>query len=87
MPDEPLSEAELEELAALAQAASPAPWVAHTGPGHREYIAISDRDGEQPDMYVEHDEIPAPAADLQFIAAARNSVPRLIAEIRRLRGG
>jgi hypothetical protein len=32
-------------------------------------------------MYVEHDGRPAPVADLDFIAAARNYVPRLIREI------
>jgi hypothetical protein len=38
-----------------------------------------------PDMYVYHDQATAPAADLKFIAAARNYMPSLIAELRRLR--
>jgi hypothetical protein len=38
-----------------------------------------------PDMYVFHDRQIAPSADIKFIAAARNYVPRLIAELRRLR--
>jgi hypothetical protein len=36
-------------------------------------------------MYGQHDEMPAPAEDLDFIAAARNSIPRLIAEVRQQR--
>lgn len=31
-----------------------------------------------PDMYVLHDRETAPAADLKFIGAARNHMPRLI---------
>jgi hypothetical protein len=34
-------------------------------------------------MYVERDGAPAPAAELEFIAAARNYLPRLLAEVRR----
>jgi hypothetical protein len=36
-------------------------------------------------MYVKHDDKPSSAADLEFIAAARNSIPQLIAEVRRHR--
>jgi hypothetical protein len=36
-------------------------------------------------FYVSHENLPAPAADLEFIAHARQDVPRLIAEVRRLR--
>jgi hypothetical protein len=87
VPDEPLSDAELDGLEALTRAASPAPWIAETGPaiGGPDFIMITDYDDSQPDMYVQHDDRPAPAADLKFIAAARNSVPRLIAEVRRHR--
>lgn len=87
MPDEPLSEAELDELEALARAASPAPWIAETGSaiGGPEFIMITDYDDSQPDMYVQHDDQPAPAAELEFIAAARNSIPRLVAEVRQHR--
>jgi hypothetical protein len=40
---------------------------------------------DQPDMYVSRDTTPADSADLDFIANARHDVPRLIAEVRRLR--
>jgi hypothetical protein len=40
-------------------------------------------------MYLKHDlaaqEVPVPAADLDFIAAARQDVPLLVEEVRRLR--
>jgi hypothetical protein len=87
MPDDSLSDAELNELEALTVAASPAPWIAQTGRaiGGPDFTMITDFDASQPDMYVQHDDKPAPAADLEFIAAARNSVPRLIAEARRFR--
>ena len=37
-------------------------------------------------MYVMRDETPAATTDLDFIAHARQDVPRLLAEVRRLRG-
>ena len=37
-------------------------------------------------MYVTRDSGPATAEDLDFITAARNYMPRLRAELRRLRG-
>ncbi len=87
MPDDPLSDAELDELKALTNAASPAPWIAETGSaiGGPDFIMITDYDDSQPDMYVQHDDKAAPGAELEFIAAARNSIPRLIAEVRRYR--
>jgi hypothetical protein len=90
MLDEPVSDEELSELGALAAAATPGPWVAwiegEHGLGGDSMIQLG-LPGEFPsDMYVFHDRQPAPAADLKFIAAARNYVPRLIAELRRGRG-
>ena len=86
--DEPLSDEELTELEALTGAAAPAPWVAFTGPGigGPEFIRLDGVDERfPPDMYVHHDDKIAPSADIEFIAAARNYMPRLIAEIRRRR--
>ena len=87
VPDDPLSDAQLDELEALSDAASPAPWIAESEPaiGGPEFIMITDYDDSQPDMYVQHDDKPAPAAELKFIAAARNSIARLIAAVRRYR--
>ena len=87
--DDPLSDEELEQLERLSAAASPAPWTAFTGAalGGPEFIQITTDDDREPDMYVEHDGQPAPAADLEFIASARNAIPRLIAEVRHRRSG
>ena len=84
---ERLSDAELDELAALAYAATPGPWRAFFGPGTGgdAFVQMSDDDAV-PDMYVMHGREPAPNADLDFIAAARNFVPRMLAEIREQRG-
>jgi hypothetical protein len=88
---EPLSEQELAELESLTAAATPAPWVAHIEAeapiGGESMIGLDGLAGDfPPDMYVRHDSDTAPAADIKFIAAARNYVPRLLAEVRRLRG-
>jgi len=86
MESKPLSEAELQELDSLVQAASPGPWqtFAGGGIGGPDFIRLGG-DDSQADMYLEHDGRPAPVADLDFIAAARNYVPRLLAEIRETR--
>jgi hypothetical protein len=88
---EPLSEDELAELEALAAAATPEPWTAHIDAeapiGGESMIGLDGLpDDFPPDMYVRHDSETAPIADIKFIAAARNYVPRLIAEVRRFRG-
>lgn len=87
-----LSDQELVELEALTREAAPAPWVAFTGPGlgGPEFIRLDGLDDQNPpDMYVARgwgwDDM-APSADIEFIAAARNFMPRLLAEIRRRRG-
>ncbi len=54
-----------------------------------DFIRVSEDDAE-PDMYVsrhtENGLVPASRADQEFIAHARQDVPRLVVEIRRLRG-
>ena len=59
---------------------------AGAGIGGPDFIRLGGLDDSQPDMYVEHDGRPAPITDLDFIAAARNHLPRLIAEVRQYRG-
>jgi hypothetical protein len=80
----PLSEAELDELDRLISAASPAPWQPVVGESWlgADFIQLGD-DGSLPEMTVDHDGDPAPIADVEFIAAARNFLPRLLAEVRR----
>ena len=89
MNDVPLTDEELAEFEALTAAATPGPWIANIEEeapiGGESMISIRAPGDFPPDMYVYHDGGTAPAADLKFIAAARNYVPRLIAEVRRLR--
>lgn len=86
-----LSDADLEEIERRVAAASPAPWQSFIeGRDHvagDDFIRIAGFDDSQPDMYIRHELEPAPAADLDFIAHARQDIPRLIDEIRRLKRG
>jgi hypothetical protein len=50
-----------------------------------DFIRLGGNDDAQPDMYVSHDGKSAPESDLDFIAAARNYLPRLLAEVRQRR--
>ena len=84
-----VSDIELDELRKLCASATPAPWRAMIeGRDHSSgdsFIMIG-RDGDRDeDMYVSRDSGPASASDLDFIAAARNYLPRLIDEIAELR--
>jgi hypothetical protein len=82
-----LEEFELLTLRQLAADASPAPWVSYVeGRDHDSgdnFIQVND--GDDADMYVFRDTTPASAADQDFIAAARNLVPKLLDELDRLR--
>jgi hypothetical protein len=86
--DEPLDRDELDALERLVSNASPAPWVASVeGRDHwsgDSFIMVGDPREE--DIYVHRETTMAAPADLDFIAAARNYVPRRLAELRRLRG-
>lgn len=87
--DEPLSDEELTELEALTEATAPAPWVAflQNGLGGDSFIQLVGLDDQfPPDMYILRNDKIAPDADIDFIAAARNYMPRLLAELRRGRG-
>lgn len=86
------TESDLEAIEARCAAASPGPWTSFVeGRDHMsgdDFIRVGESDDE-PDMYVSRAGAgsvrPASAADLDFIAAARQDVPALIAEVRRLR--
>jgi hypothetical protein len=93
VPDDPMTDDELDAGERRAQAATPGPWVS--------YVEGRDHDSGDsfiltagPDLYISYDEWPEDqrqaneqrrANDMDFIAAARQDVPRLIAEVRRLR--
>jgi len=91
--DDGLTENELAEMEGRARAATDGPWQAYVeGRDHvagDNFIRTGGLDDASPDMYVTHyhgvQPVPAPAADLDFIASARQDVPRLVAEVRRLR--
>jgi hypothetical protein len=91
MTDAPLTDAELNELEAVLRAASPAPWEAFIEERGAlagcSFIRIGGMDDSQPDMYVYHEDRIAPGVDIDFIATARNYLPRLLAEVRRGRAG
>jgi hypothetical protein len=87
-----LDEAELDAIEARCRAASPGPWRAFVeGRDHwggDDFIRVGALE-EEPDMYVSRAEgdglRPASPADLDFIAGARQDVPTLLVEVRRLR--
>lgn len=92
---EELTESELAAIEARAAAALPGPWEASIeGRDHDsgdDVIVTGGHDNNAPDMYItlsywgpEPVRIPEPA-DWDFIAHARQDVPRLVAEVRRLR--
>ncbi|WP_406206012.1 hypothetical protein OH807_31975 [Kitasatospora sp. NBC_01560] len=93
--DGPLTEDELTAMERRAAAAAPGPWQAWLegqGIGGESFIQVQPASDVEDEMYlrrfVEGDAVPSRDprlhADLEFIAAARADVPRLIAEVRRL---
>jgi len=87
--DEQITEVELQKIATRVAAASKGPWQSFIeGRDHfggDDFIRIGGLDDDEADMYVSRDRNPASHADLDFIAGARQDIPRLIAEIKRLR--
>lgn len=87
-----LGDEELNAIDARCAAASPGPWKSFVeGRDHwsgDDFIRVSGAD-DAPDMYVSRAGAgairPASVSDLDFIAAARQDIPALVAEIRRLR--
>jgi hypothetical protein len=89
-----LTDAELDQIGRRCDAASQPPWQSfiegrdHWGGDN--FICVGGLDDSEPDMYVSRAVagglVPASDADLDFIAHARQDLPRLLAEMRRLRG-
>jgi len=85
MDSEPLSDAELAAIAQRCANATPGPWVSSVeGRDHHggSNIIIV---GAVEDNLEDIEPIGATVADQDFIAAARQDVPRLLAEITRLK--
>ena len=95
MPPSDLTDAELAIIERRAALATPAPWKAFIeGRDHTsgaDFIRTVGLDDASPDLYLTHDspdragQVVAPRHDHDFIAHARQDVPRLVAEVRRLR--
>ena len=94
-PSDDLSEEELRIIEERAAAATSEPWESFVeGRDHMSgdgFIRTGGLDDSSPDLYLSHDSpdrtgsVPAPVEDQDFIAHARQDVPRLVAEVRRLR--
>ena len=86
MSHDPISDDELANILARAEAATPGPWRSHVeGRDHTSgssFIKTSTSGERANDIELSG----ATVADQDFIAAAREDVPRLVAEIRRLHG-
>ena len=77
MTRQPLTKAEREELRRLNDAASPAPWFVFKMDGYPNVVSYTvPHNGE-----TLRGEIPADDADDELIAAARNALPRLLADL------
>ena len=87
--DAPLTDAELDAMQQCADAASKGPWQAFIEGrdfcGGRTFIRVGGDHDDEDDMYVSRELKCASDPDLDFIAGARQDIPRLIAEVRRLR--
>jgi hypothetical protein len=86
---EPLSPEVLDHLVALSSVAALPPWTAWVEGrdqlGGDSFIQIGVGDARGDDMYVTRESVPASSVELDVIAAARNYLPLLVAEVRRLR--
>ncbi|MCA0329548.1 MAG: hypothetical protein LCI03_06530 [Actinobacteria bacterium] len=84
-----MTEDELDAVLQRAEAAGPGPWWSSwEGRDHESgdsFVGTGTQDSRGPDLYISADGVPAPVEVLDFIAAARQDVPALVAEIRRLR--
>lgn len=88
-----LTDAGLDQIEQRCRAASKPPWQSfievrdHTGGD--DFIRVGGMDDSEPDMYVSRSTteglVPASDADLDFIAHARQDLPLLLTEVRRLR--
>lgn len=89
-----ISDDELDAIEARAAAATAGPWESSIeGRDHDSgdsFILTGGMDPDAPDIYVtmsyrQQGSVRTPAADLDFIASARQDVPRLVSELRALR--
>jgi hypothetical protein len=81
----PIAETELDDIDSRCARASPGPWKAFLetegGLGGSNVIWVSERDDE-PDLYLWYRGSMASDADFEFVASARQDIPRLVAAAR-----
>ena len=86
-----LTDPDLDEIRARCDAATPGPWKYMVeGRDHTSgdsFIMRGTKGDRHPDLYLSADGNPATDADCDFVASARQDVPRLLQEIARLRRG
>jgi hypothetical protein len=86
---DPLTPEQLDDIERRCVAASPSPWESFVeGRDHTsgsDFIRVGGDGSDEPDMYLLRGEGGASAQDQDFVAHARQDVPRLLAEVRRLR--
>ena len=84
-----LDDAELQAIDDRAERAVPGPWVSLVeGRDHMSgdsFIMTGETGSRGPDLYLSADGHPASPLDQDFVAHCRADVPRLVAEVRRLR--
>lgn len=84
-----LTDEDLSAIEARCNDATPGPWTSMIeGRDHisgDSFIMVGSGSARKEDMYITVGGNPASVADQDFIAAARQDVPRLLAELRRLR--
>ncbi len=79
---ERLTDERLVELEALAEVATPGPWSRTFGPREPSRVWASDDDAEPLAVLGGYVEGTDSVADAEFIAAAREALPALLAEVR-----
>ncbi|MFC6006969.1 hypothetical protein [Angustibacter luteus] len=84
-----LDEAALDRLLRLSEAADPPPWtsiVEGRDPLSGDtFIRVGEGSARLGDLYLARDNGPADTSTCDLVAAARNALPALVAEVRRLR--
>ena len=85
----PLDDATLDRLVRLSERGDPPPWTSSIEGRDRTsgatFIMIGADSDRREDLYLSRDSGPADASTHDLVAEARNALPALIAEIRRLR--
>jgi len=84
-----MSDAELAAIDRRVPAATTGPWRSFVeGRDHTSgdsFLRIGEPNDGEPDMYLSRETAPASSDDVDFVAHARQDIPRLLAEVRRLR--